>query len=464
MVSVGRHENITLLSYSEVESVSGYVGNFNVRVRRKPRYVNEELCTGCGTCAEKCPWKKNPSEFDMGLGMRPAIYFPFPQAVPRVPVIDTQNCAYFLKGKCRACEKFCQTGAINFEQTEEFVNLEVGTIILATGFQDFDPHRAPEYGYGELDNVLSSMEFERLVNSGGPTIGAVCLKDGSKPRSIAIIHCVGSRDVHHHEYCSRVCCMYSLKLAQLVRDYVDADVYEFYRDMRSFGKDYEAFYERVEHAGVHFSRFDTGIQVGRHNGQLKVSSTDVYTGKLNETLVDMVVLSTGIEPQADQTKIAQIFGVSLSPDGFFLEKHPKLAPVETATDGVYLAGTCQGPKDIPDSVAQGSAAAAVALSLIDAGYVFLEPFTTYIDQTKCGGCRTCEGLCPYQAIEMVEKDGRLVAYVNEVLCKGCGACAAACPAEAATQNGFTQEQILAEIDGALDYRLADIAHPIEVIR
>jgi len=248
--------------------------------------------------------------------------------------------------------------------------------------------------------------------------------------------------------------MYSLKLAQLIRDYVGAEVHEYYRDMRAFGKGYEAFYERVARSGVHFTRYDQdepggGLHVSRHNGQLRVSSTDLFSGELNEQLVDIVVLSTGIEPQADAAQVAQTFSISRGPDGFFLEKHPKLAPVETTTDGVYLAGTCQGPKDIPDSVAQGGAAASAALSLMDAGHVTLEPFTTYIDQTRCGGCRTCEGLCPYHAIEMTTLDERLVAYVNEVLCKGCGACAAACPAQAAIQNGFTQDQILAEIDGIL---------------
>jgi heterodisulfide reductase subunit A len=449
MVSVGRHENISLLSYSEVESVSGYVGNFQVRVRRKARYVDEELCTGCGTCAEKCPWKKIPSEFDLSLGNRPAIYFPFPQAVPRVPVIDTENCAYFLRGKCRACEKFCPTGAINFDQQDQVIEVEAGTIILATGFKDFDPKVEPRFGYGVLENVLTSMEIERLINTGGPTTGEVRLKDGRIPERVAIIHCVGSRDLQHHEYCSRVCCMYSLKLAQLIRHYIGADVVEFYRDMRTFGKDYEAFYERVQREGVEFIRYDESLSITQNNGRLQVSTLDVFSGQPIQYPVDMVVLSTGLEPQKDQLDVAKTFGVSLSPDGFFLERHPKLAPVETATDGVFLAGTCQGPKDIPDSVAQGGAAAAAALSLMDAGVVELEPFTTYVIPEKCGGCRTCEGLCPYGAIEMVDFAGGIVAQINEVLCKGCGACAAACPAGAAIQHGFTQEQVLAEIEGAL---------------
>ncbi len=452
MVSVGRHPNITLMTWSEVEKVSGYVGNFSVSIRRKPRYVNEELCNGCGTCIDKCPWKKIPSEFDLGLGMRAAIYYPFAQAVPRVPIIDTENCAYFKSGKCKACEKFCSAKAIDFEQKEQHIEVEVGTIILATGFKDFDPHRAPQYGYGKLDNVITSMELERLINSGGPTLGKVTLKDNTTPKKIAILHCVGSRgdelaEGSPHEYCSRVCCMYSLKLADLVREYVGAEVVQFYRDMRSFGKDYEAFYERVKHHGVEFSRFDRDIRVEQRDGHLAVLSTDVYSGKKVETLVDMVVLSTGMEAQDDQAALGVTFGVSRSSDGFFLEKHPKLAPVETTTDGVYLAGTCQGPKDIPDSVAHGAAAAAAALSLMDAGKVNLDPFTTSINTDLCGGCRTCEGLCPYTAIEMIHKDDRLVASINEALCKGCGACAAACPAGAAVQNGFTNEQVLAEIEG-----------------
>ena len=448
MVSVGRHPNITLMSYSEVEKINGYVGNFNVTVRRKPRYVKEELCNGCGTCIEKCPWKKIPSEFDLGLGIRPAIYMPFPQAVPRIPVIDTKNCAYYKNGKCRACEKFCQREAIDFAQTEQRVEIEVGTIILATGFHDFDAGRAPQYGYGILDNVVTGMEMERLINSGGPTTGKVLLKDGNPPKRIAILHCVGSRGMEH-EYCSRVCCMYSLKLATLVRDYVGAEVVEFYRDMRSFGKGYETFYEQTAALGVNFIRYDRDIRVEARDGSLAVLVSDVYSGEPVETLVDMVVLSTGMEPQPDQQAVAGIFGISRSPDGFFLERHPKLAPIETTTDGIFLAGTCQGPKDIPDSVAQGGAAAAAALSLMDAGFVELDPFTTYVIPEKCGNCHTCEALCPYNAISMREWNGRQVATVNEAVCKGCGACVAACPAGAAVQYGFTNEQVMAEIEGIL---------------
>jgi len=447
MVSVGRHKNITLLTYSEVEDVSGVVGDFRVIVRKKARYVNEDLCNGCGTCVEKCPWKKIPDEFEFGLGNRTAIHFQYPQAVPKIPRIDAENCVYFKNGKCKACEKFCLRGAIDFEQQDEMIEMDVGTIILATGFKDFNPERTPKYGYKKLENVLTGLEFERMVNSGGPTTGHVRMVDGNTPRKIAIIHCVGSRG-DHNEYCSRVCCMYSLKLAHLAKDLVGADVIEYYRDMRTFGKDYENFYRRVREEDVSFVRYEE-VNITEDIEGLVVNTTDLFSGDLISNHVDMVILSTGMEPQDDQKKIASTFGVSLSPDGFFLEKHPKLAPVETATDGVYLAGTCQGPKDIPDTVAQGGAAAASALSLMDYGRVVLEPFTASIDPDKCSGCMICVDTCPFGAIGTVDHNGKTISQVNEIICKGCGTCVAACPSGAACQLGFTNQQIFAEINGIL---------------
>ena len=448
MVSVGQHEKIELMSYSEVEEVSGYVGNFQVRVRKKARYVDEDLCTGCGLCEEKCPARKIPSEFNLGLGTRKAIYRPFPQAVPNTPVLDRDNCIYFQRDKCRACEKFCPTGAIDFEQQDQILELEVGTVILATGFDIFDPSGAPQFGYG-LDNVLTGMEFERLVSADGPTGGKVLLKDGSPPKSIAILHCIGSRDEAYHEYCSRVCCMYSLKLAHLVRETTGADVTQVYRDMRAFGKGYEEFFNRVEHEGVVFMRRGEEVQVAGRNGGLVVTAEDVFSGANVELPVDMVVLGVGLEPRRDAGAVARIFGIGCGDVGFFTEKHPKLAPVDTASDGIFIAGACQGPKDIPDSVAQGGAAAAAALDLIDLGRVQLEPITSFIDEDVCSGCRICIGLCPYSAIEYVGLNGRGVARVNEALCKGCGTCVSACPSGAATQRGFVDRQIFAEIEGAL---------------
>ena len=451
MVSVGQHENIELLSYSEVEEVSGYVGNFQVQVRKKARYVNEDLCTGCGLCEEKCPARKIPSEFNLGLGTRKAIYRPFAQAVPNIPVLDPEHCIYFLRGKCRACEKLCPRHAIDFEQQDRIVEFDVGAIILATGYDLFDPSGATKFGYG-LDDVLTGMELERLISADGPTGGQVVLKDGTPPRRMAILHCIGSRDEQYHEYCSRVCCMYSLKLAHLVKEATGAEVYEVYRDMRAFGKGYEEFFNRVEHEGVVFIRRDKDVEVTRQDGRLLVTAGDVFSGESIELPVDMVVLGTGLEPRRDAGSVARVFGIGCGEAGFFTEKHPKLAPVETASDGIFIAGACQGPKDIPDSVAQGGAAAAAALDMIDLGRVDLEPITSYIDEELCSGCRICIGLCPYSAIEFVSMNGRGVSRVNEALCKGCGTCVAACPSGAATQHGFVDRQIYAEIEGALQFR------------
>jgi len=454
MVSVGRHKNITLLTYSEVESVSGVVGDFKAKIRKKAKYVNKELCNGCGTCVEKCPWKSIPDEFEYGLSNRPAIHFHYSQAVPKIPVIDKENCAYFKNGKCKACEKFCKREAIDFEQVDEIIEVDVGTIILATGFKDFDPSESPRYGYGIYGNILTSREFERLINTSGPTLGEVRLSNGEKPKRVAIIHCVGSRG-DKNQYCSRACCMYSLKLAHLVRSAMGAEVVEFYRDMRAFGKEYESFYEMVREEQVDFVRYGRDIQVSKVENQLTVETQNVYTGENQVEPVDMVILSTGFEPQTDQKTVASTFGVSLSPDGFFQEKHPKLAPVDTATDGVFLAGACQGPKDIPDSVAHGSAAAASALALMDAGYVTLEPYTAYIDPEKCSGCLICANNCPYHAIDVVVSNGHNISQINEISCKGCGTCVASCPAGVASQNGFTTDQIIAEIEGLLNMGLLE---------
>lgn len=444
MVSVGQHENIEILSYSEVEEVAGYVGNFKVMVRKKARYVDEDVCTGCGLCQEKCPAKKIPSEFDGGLGTRTAIYIPFAQAIPRIPVIDEENCRYFQSGKCRVCEKLCPTGAVDFEQQDQVVELEVGTIIVATGFDLFDCSRISEYGYGRYDNVLSSLQLERLVDASGPTRGRIVLKDGREPESLAIVHCVGSRDKKYNRHCSRVCCMYSLKLAHLVKDATGAQVYEFYIDMRTGGKGYEEFYERLQEEGVIFIR-GRPAEIVPHDGRLLVKAEDANLGRLIQIPVDMVILSAGLEPRHDAADVSHLFGFSRSGDGFFLEKHPKLAPVETASNGVFIAGACQGPKDIPDTVAQAGAAAAAAMAMMDQGKVTLEPSVAQVNIGLCTGCGECVVACPYSALELVE--GHV--EVDETACKGCGVCAGHCRSKAITVLHFTDEQLLAEMQGAL---------------
>jgi len=451
MTLVGSHPYIKLMTYSEVEEVSGFIGNFKVKIRKKARYVDEDKCTGCGLCQEKCPWKVD-SEFEVGLGKRKAIYILFPQAVPNKPVIDREHCAYFQKGTCRACEKFCEAKAINFEQEDELVEVEVGSIILATGFNVFDPAPIYRYGYQRLDNVVTSLEFERMVNSSGPTQGNIVLKDGSTPQEIAIIHCVGSRDENYHEYCSRVCCMYSMKLAHLIKEHTEAEVYEFYIDIRSFGKGFEEFYKRLSGEGVNFIRGKVGEVTNRaitdeEKGKLVVVSEDTLLGSIIRVPVDMVILSVALEAQPDAEAVARLFNISRSADGFFLEKHPKLEPVSTMSDGIFVAGCCQGPKDIPDTVAQASAAAAEVLAMIGKGKVEIEAATAVVDERICSGCQLCSLVCPYSAISFDEK--KEVCRVNEALCKGCGACAGACPSDAISLNHFTNEQILAQMEGML---------------
>jgi heterodisulfide reductase subunit A len=355
-----------------------------------------------------------------------------------------------LCSECLECVAACERGAINHEMQPQTVDLTVGAIVLATGFQDFDPHVAPEYGYGKLDNVITAMEFERLINNSGPTSGKVLMKNGKPPKSVAILHCVGSRDEHYHDYCSRACCMYSLKLAQLVHDYVDAEVHEVYRDMRTFGKDYEEFYNRTQKKGVRFYHGRIN-HIERQNGHLLVQWDEHFYNQPDHVAVDMVILATGFEPQPDSAQVASQFGISRGPDGFFLERHPKLAPVETATDGIFLAGACQSPKDIPDSVAQAGGAAAAALSLIDQGTVLLDPSVARVDTARCVGCGQCVTACPYHAIAL--EDG--MAAINGYQCKGCGTCAATCPNKAMTLIHYDDRQIIAELTGMLA--------PVEVI-
>jgi heterodisulfide reductase subunit A len=451
MVAVGMHPLIQLHTYSEVEEVAGYVGSFRVKVRHKAAYVDHDKCTGCGICQEKCP-KRLPSEYDEGLGQRKAIYTLFPQAVPNKPIIDREHCIYFEKGSCKACEKYCEMKAIDFHQEDRVEELEVGSMIVATGYDLMDPTSISQYGYGRYPNVITALEFERMVSPAGPTGGKILLQDGKEPQDAAILHCVGSRDKSYHEYCSRVCCMYALKFAHLIREKTSANTFLFYIDMRCFGKGYEEFYDRVQTEGSVFIRGKPAMVTDQalsteEQGRLIVMSEDTISGESLRVPVDMVILASAMEPRADADEVARKFLVGRSRDGFFLEQHPKLAPVSTAAAGIFLAGTCQSPKDIPDTVAHASAAASKALALASRGFVEVESMISEIDPEVCAGCQTCIPLCPYGAISYHERRG--VSVLTEALCQGCGACAAACPSGAARLKHFTPDQVLAEIDALM---------------
>lgn len=361
------------------------------------------------------------------------------------------NCA--VCSECLECVKACERKAVHHEMKEEIVELDVGNIILATGYKEFDPSVIRQYGYGRLDNVITSLEFERMVNASGPTGGDILLKNGKHPERVAIVHCVGSRDTNYHEYCSRVCCMYSLKFSHLLREHIPgAEIYEFYIDIRSPGKGFEEFYNRILKEGTILYRGRPGeitdvAEAPDEEGKLIVRFENSLIGERERLPVDMVILSTALEPQKDALEVARIFNISCGTGGFYIERHPKLDPVATMTDGVFIVGCCQGPKDIPDSVAQASAAAARVLALISKGKVETEAATAVIDEDQCSGCRICNTLCPYNAISFI--DDKKVSRINEALCKGCGACVSACPSGAIKHKHFTTEEIMAEIEGIL---------------
>jgi len=463
MVDIGGHPNVTLMTWSEVEKVEGYVGSFSVTIRKKARHVKTELCTGCGICQEKCPKKVVDDVYEAGLGYRKAIYTPFPQAVPKFPVMDVDNCIYFEKGTCKACEKFCPTNAIDFTQEDEVITVEVGNIILATGYDIFDARKVTNYGYGRLANVFTSLEMERLTNAAGPTNGNIVLRDGKTvPKAVGIIHCVGSRDRNFNNYCSVICCMQSLKFAHMVHERTDATVYNFYIDMRTPFKDYDEFYQRVMEEGTLFVRgkvaeVTDAARLPGEEGKLIIQVEDTLAGKQRRIPVDMVILSVGLEPRKDSNETAKLFGISCSSNGWFIEKHPKLDPVATMTEGIYIAGCAQGAKDIPASVSQGAAAAARVLGKIEQKEIALEPIRASVIEEKCSGCRICNDLCPFNAITFHED--KMVSEINPALCQGCGTCVAACPAGAIYGTGFSNDQVLAQIEGLLMLNVGDEAVP-----
>lgn len=448
MVDVAREANIELVTNAEVIGLEGAVGNYTVTVKKKSRYVKSD-CSGCGACVGACVLKgRIPNEFDYGLAKRGAIYIPFPQAVPLKAVIDRENCLMFKTGKCKqACVAACERNCIDFGQQDEEVQIKVGAIIVATGFKAFDAKRVTKYGYGLYPDVIDAMQFERLTNASGPTGGKVLTSKGEKPKKVAIIHCVGSRDKNTNKYCSRVCCMYSLKHAHLAREKTGADVYNFYMDMRAFGKGYEEFYERIQGEGVRFIRGKVA-EIIEKEGKLRVKAEDTLLGKNIQQDVDMVILSVGLEPCEDADKLSEVLHINRTQDGFFMEAHPKLNPLETPTAGIYVAGCSQGPKDIPDTVCQAKGCAGEVIKFLNIGKVKLETTIVQINADICKGCRLCQKLCPYGALEF-EENHKIMEVVT-AKCKGCGTCAAACPAGAIKQQQFSADQIFAEIEALLE--------------
>lgn len=456
MVDAGAHPNITLKTYSEVEKVEGYVGNFEVTIKEKTKYVNHDLCTGCGLCQTKCPTKVT-SEFNQGMSKRPCIYIPFAQAVPSKPVIDAEHCLKLTKDKCGICEMTCPLGAINFKDTEKTTTEKFGAIVVATGYELVKwEDMYPEYGGGKYADVITGLQFERLVNASGPTEGHIRRpSDGKEPKDVVIVKCVGSRDPKNGKsYCSRACCMYSAKHAHQILDKIsDSNVYIFYMDVRTPGKNYEEFYAKTREDGAHYIRGRVA-KIYKEGEKLIVRGEDSLLAKPVTVEADMVILATAMEPAPGVDEVCKKLGIAMDVDGWISEAHPKLRPVETQTNGIYLCGTCQGPKDIPDTVAQGSAAAAKVMALLCHDEIETSPMISFVDETKCSGCGFCVNVCPYKAISLVEVPGRdmgrkvtkTVARVNEGLCQGCGCCNAICRTGCIDLKGFTNDEILKEVD------------------
>lgn len=459
MVEAAQNEKIKIYSFSEVEEVKGFVGNFSVKIRRKARYVKEDICTGCGACTEKCPMKKVPNEFNLGLDNRTAIYIPFAQAVPKVARIDPNYCLKLKNGKCGLCSTVCEAKAIDYTQKDEFVEEKYGAIVAATGFNPIKVDKYDEFAYSQSPDVVTSLEYERLMNAAGPTGGTLLRpSDKTHPHTIVFVQCVGSRcdESKGKSYCSKICCMYTAKHAMLTREkYPDTDVYVFYIDVRTPGKNFDEFYRRaVEEYGVHYIKGMVG-KVAPHDGKLTVQASDLIMNEQIKIEADMVVLAAAIEPDKSARPLATMLTASMDTNDFFTEAHPKLRPVESPTAGVFLSGVCQGPKDIPETVAQASAAAAKVIGLLSKDKLTCNPCVAHSNEMMCNGCSTCANVCPYGAISYVDKEFRLgggktetrrVASVNEAVCQGCGACTVACMSGAMDLKGFANKQIMAEVD------------------
>ena len=461
MVDVAQNEKIRIFSYSEVTAVKGFVGNFDVTIKRKARYVKEEICTGCGACTEKCPQKKVPNEFNLGMDNRRAIYIPFAQAVPKVATIDPNYCMMLKTGKCGVCSKVCAAGAIDYRAKDEYIEEKYGAIVVATGFNPISMEKFDEFAYSQSKDVITSLELERLMNAAGPTGGTLLRpSDHEHPHTIVFVQCVGSRcsacAEKGKEYCSKICCMYTAKHAMLIRDkYPDTDVYVFYIDVRTPGKNFDEFYRRaVEEYGVHYIKGMVG-KVSPEGGKLHVQASDLLANEQLHIDADLVVLAAAIEPDKSARPLATMLTASMDTNDFFTEAHPKLRPVESPTAGIFLSGACQGPKDIPETVSQAGAAASKVIGLLAKDRLVGNPCVAHSDEMMCNGCSSCERVCPYGAITYADKEFRMpdrttkvrrVASVNEAVCQGCGACTVACPSGAMDLRGFMKRQIMAEVD------------------
>jgi len=460
MVEAAQHENITIYSYSEVAEVKGFVGNFSVKIKRKARYVKEDVCTGCGACTEKCPQKKVPNEFNLGMNKRSAIYIPFAQAVPKVAAIDPDYCTMLKTGKCGICSKVCTAKAIDYTQQDEYIEEKYGAIVAATGYNPISLEKFDEFAYSQSPDVVTSLEYERLMNAAGPTNGTLLRpSDGTHPHTIVFVQCVGSRDISGcgKPYCSKICCMYTAKHAMLTREkYPDTEVYVFYIDVRTPGKNFDEFYRRaVEDYDVHYIKGMVGKVAPSADGKLMVQASDLIADEQLHIAADMVVLAAAIEPDKSARPLATMLTASMDTNDFFTEAHPKLRPVESPTAGIFLSGTCQGPKDIPETVSQAGAAAVKVIGLLAKDKLTCNPCVAHSDELLCNGCSSCEKVCPYGAISYSDKEFKMpdrtiairrTASVNAAVCQGCGACTVACPSGAMDLNGFSNRQIMAEVD------------------
>ncbi len=460
MVEAAQHPNITLYTFAELESLEGFIGNFKAKIRKKSKSIDEKLCTGCGVCTLKCPNKKIPNEFDANIGFRSAIYVPFPQAVPNKPVIDKENCTYYKTGKCKVCEKVCPTQAIRFDKPDEIVEHHIGAIVIATGFDIKHTDFFPEYGYGLHKDIIDGLQFERLASASGPTLGAIKrLSDGKEPKTVVFIACAGSRDeAKGIEYCSKICCMYTAKHAMLYKHKVhDGIAYVFYMDIRAAGKMYDEFVRRaIEQDKVRYIRGRVST-IYEKNGKLIVKGADTLLNAMPvEIEADMVVLATAGIANKGAEELAQKLHISYDSHKFFAEAHPKLRPVETNTAGIFLAGACQTPKDIPETVAQASGAAAKVCGLFSQNELTREPIIAAVNRNSCVGCFLCQNVCPYQAIEkeaVKNREGKIlknIAKINEGLCQGCGTCVALCRSKSIDIYGYSNDQVFEEVYALLN--------------